>query len=138
MTERNNKKDDAISDASIDDIINRIDGIRSKCPQPVAYKAIKLLEPFLEPFFVRLIDEYLSVVAEIEKDKKPLSRISKTKRQDYLKRLLTPLIKLNRLHPSGGNPYLKHDGTHHFIDEKIWIDKEINIKELHYDKQKYL
>lgn len=128
------EKDDVITDAGIGDIVSRIQNIRSKCPQSVAYKAIKALEPFLEPCRIRLIDEYFSVVAEIEKDKKPLSR---TERQDYLERLLTPLIKLNRLHPSGENPYLKHDATYPFIDEKIWIDKEIYIKSLHYDKQRY-
>lgn len=128
------EKDDVITDAGIDDIVSRIQNIRSKCPQSVAYKAIKALEPFLEPCRIRLIDEYFSVVAEIEKDKK---RLSRTERQDYLKRLLTPLIKLNRLHPSGENPYLKHDATYPFIEEKIWIDKEIDIESLHYDKQRY-
>lgn len=120
------EKDNVITDA--------IQNIRSKCPQSVAYKIIEALEPFLEPCRIRLIGEYFSVVAEIEKDKK---RLSKTKRQDYLKRLLTPLVNLNRLHPSGENPYLKHDGTYPFIEEKIWLDKEINIESLHYDKQRY-
>ena len=82
------EKDGVITDASIDDIISRIQNIRSKCPQPVAYKAIKALDPFLEPCRIRLIDEYFSVVAEIEKDKK---RLLKTERQDYLKRLLNRL-----------------------------------------------
>lgn len=92
------------------------------------------LEPFLEPCRIKLIDEYFSVVAEIEKGKK---RLSRTERQNYLTRLLAPLIKLNYLHPSGENPYLKHDATYPFIEEKIWINKEIDIEGLHYDKQRY-
>ncbi len=66
-----------------------------------------------------------------------MSRITKRERQTYLTELLTPLVKLNRLHPSGGNPYIEHDGTYPFIDEKIWIEKEINIKGLDYNEQKY-
>lgn len=128
------EKDDVITDAGIDDIVSRIQNIRSQCPQSAAYKIIKGLEPLLEPYRIRLIDEYFSVVAAMEKDKK---RLSKLKRQDYLKRLLTPLVKLNCLNPSGENPYLKHNATYPFIKETIWIDKEIDIKSLHYDKQRY-
>ena len=135
MTEgKSEKKDDVITDDLINAMVSDIDVIRSKCSQADVYKVIELLEPLLEPFRIKLIDEYSAVVAEIEKDKK---RLSPAERQNYLTRLLTPLIKLNSLHPSGKNPYLKHDATYPFIEEKIWIDKEINIKELHYDKQKY-
>jgi hypothetical protein len=79
----------------------------------------------------------LSVGAEIEKGKKPSRKVRPKVRQGYLKRLLSPLRKLNRIHPSGENPYLNRDGTYPFIEEKIWIDKEIDINKCHYDKEKY-
>ncbi|MDO8785196.1 MAG: hypothetical protein Q7J12_03175, partial [Syntrophales bacterium] len=123
-----------MTDELIDAIVSRIDDIRSKYSQADAYFAIETLKPLIEPHRISLIDKYFAVVAEIEKDKK---RLSPTERKNYLTRLLTPLINLNRLHRLGGNPYLERDGTYPFIDEKIWIDKEINIKGLHYDKQKY-
>ncbi len=135
MTEdKNGKKDDVITDDLINDMVSCIDVIRSKHSQTDAYQFIKLLNPILEPFRIKLIGEYFQVVAEIEKDKR---RLSPAGRRTYLTRLLTPLIKLNSLHPSGKNPYLEPDGTYPFMEEKIWIDKEINIKELQYDKQKY-
>lgn len=120
----------------VDAIIEDVQYVRSKSPQS-AYQIINDFQPILDPFRIKLIDEYFSVVAEIEKGKKPLSERKRQERQDYLKRLLTPLVKLNRLHPQGENPYLKHDGTYPFIEEKFWVDKEIDINKLHYDKQKY-
>jgi hypothetical protein len=134
---KSEKKDDVITNDLINAVVSCIDAIRSKYSQTDAHEiheVIKLLEPLLEPFRIKLIDEYFAVVAEIEKDKK---RLSTAERRDYLTRLLAPLIKLNSLHPSGKNPYLERDGTYPFIEEKIWIDKEINIKALHYDEQKY-
>jgi len=135
MTEdKSEKKDDIITDDLINAMVSRIDVIRSKHSQTDAYQFIKLLNPILEPLRIKLIDEYFQVVAEIEKDKK---RLSPAERRTYLTRLLTSLIKINSLRPSGKNPYLERDGTYPFMEEKIWIDKEINIKKLHYDKQKY-
>ena len=132
MSAKKSSNGNVITDAVIDDLHRLIQDIRSKHPHPLTYDVIRS-HPDLERCRVSLIDEYLSVVAEIEKGKKPLPKV----RQDYLKRLLSPLKKLNRIHPSGENPYLKCDGTYRFIEEKIWIDKEIDIKRCHYDKEKY-
>jgi hypothetical protein len=126
-----------IASSDIDDTIRSINEIRSKCSKSNAYTAINILKPLLDQIRIILLDEYLLVVAQIAKNKKRLSRIQKKERQAYLIKLLTPLVKLNRLHQLGENPYLEHDGTYPFIDEKIWIEKEINIKELDYDEQKY-
>lgn len=99
-------------------------------------RRISLLTEYFIQYFA-LLKEYFAVVAEIEKDRKFKNKPSKTKRQDYLKRLLKPLVELNCLHPLGENPYLRHDSTYPFIEEKIWIDKEIDINSLHYDEEKY-
>lgn len=132
MAKNKSFNDNIITDAVIDDLLHIIQNIRSKHPHPIAYDLIRS-HPDLERCRNSLIDEYFSVVAEIEKGKKP----SPKARQDYLKRLLSPLKKLNRIHPSGENPYLKSDGTYPFIEEKIWIDREIDIEKYHYDKEKY-
>ncbi len=120
----------------IDEFCRLIQDIRSKHPHPLACDIIRS-HPDLERCRNSLIDEYFSVVAEIEKGKKPSKKVRPKARQEYLKRLLSPLRKLNRIHPSGENPYLKRDGTYPFIEEKIWIDKEIDITKCHYDKKKY-
>ena len=121
-----------ITDDVIDDLILFIQNLRSKYPHPLTYDIMRS-HPNIERCRIRLIDEYFSVVAEIERVKKPSPKV----RRAYLRRLLSPLRKLNRIHPSGENPYLKYDGTYPFIKEKIWIDKEIDIKKCHYDKKRY-
>ncbi len=132
MAENKSSNGNVITDAVIDDLNRLIQDIRSKYPHPLTYDVIRL-HPDLERCRASLIDEYFSVVAEIEKGKKPSRKV----RQDYLKKLLSPLRRLSRIHPSGENPYLELDGTYPFIEEKIWIDKEIDIKKCHYDKKKY-
>jgi len=74
-----------------------------------------------------LIDEYLSVVNEIRKRKK---KITLQERKEYLKKLLTPLLKLS-------DPYYELDSTYDFINEDIRIGEEIDIDQLIYDKKKY-
>ncbi len=58
-----------ITSSDIDDIISHIDEIRSKCSKSDTYTAIDILKPFLDPIRIILIDEYLLVVAQIEKNK---------------------------------------------------------------------
>ena len=136
MAKNKSSNGNVITDAVIDELNRLIQDIRSKYPRPIAYDVIRS-HPDLERCRINLIYEYFSVVDEIEKDKKPSKKVRPKVRQDYLKRLLSPLIKLNRLHPSGENPYRKFDGTYPFIEEKIWIDREIDFKKCHYDKKKY-
>jgi hypothetical protein len=122
-----------ITDADIDDLLRIIQDIHSKHPHRIACEAISS-HPVLERCRANLIVDYYSVVGEIKKYKKS---ISKEKRLDYLKRLLAPLKKLNRINPLGEDPYRNDDGTYPFIGEEIWLDKEIDITRCHYDKQKY-
>lgn len=130
-------KDNEIGNDVIDALINVVSNIRSEYPQN-AYTAIEELHPILDPCRKKLIGEYLSVVAEIEKDKKVLNeKRIREKRKDNLKKLMLPLVRLNKLHPAGENPYLKEDSTYPFIDETIRIDKEIDINRLKNDKDKY-
>jgi hypothetical protein len=147
-------------DTLIDLLLKEFESVR-KVSTPVRIeKIIKSFPKFDDLLFAcraRLIDEYLSAVDMVNKEKgKQSPKEFNNRKKEYLRELLSPLIQLAKLDPSGENP-LRYDRTqfekvetrdgpllkpekysyYPFVSEFIWLEKEIDIENLNYNRDKY-
>lgn len=95
------------------------------------------LQPLVVPCWERLLDQYLLAAKGVRHEIQTLGvKKLRERRRPHLKKLLTPLVNLCALMPRE-IPYREIDGTYPFISESIWINKELNVQNLNYDRDRY-
>lgn len=115
-----------------DNIILLVKRIREKFDRNRASILLDAIQPTLNQCREQLIEKYLSAARVVRNERKTLSvKKLRERRELHLKQLLTPFADLRLLDST--TLFLDYP----FIDEKIWIAKEIDVSRLRYDKKRY-
>jgi hypothetical protein len=121
-----------LSDQMLDILLDHVGKVRDRGTITDTKAFLEGWAPIVSGFKARLLESFLLTAAEV----RGKQRISRLQRREYLKALVTPLVKYSQLQPVD-QPFVHPDGTYPFVNEKIRVREEISVRQFIYDRNRY-